>query len=214
MSIILNTESWFSIQFEYLELKMDEKKQLILQTAMKLIAEVGYHKAKITKIAERAGIGAGTIYLYFSSKEAIIEEIFIEAWTIIETMIKGLAEDEKLKPDEKIRELIAGIVRLAMPKPELSRLILSEHAFWSASCNDRIVATVGNVRSRLESILSDGIEKGCFRHDMDCTMSGSFIIGGLWHTISFILDSRPDCNIDTIHLEIYSFVSNGINKLK
>ena len=193
---------------------MDEKKQLILQAAMKVIAEVGYHKAKISKIAELAGIGAGSVYLYFSNKEAIIEEIFLEAWSIIEAAIKGLAEDSALMPDEKIRELIAVIVRLAMSKPELSRLILSEHSFWSASGNAKIMQTVGNVRSLLVSILSDGSQKGCFRRDMDCTMAGSFIIGGLWHTISFILESRPECDTDTLHLEIYSFVSNGINKLK
>lgn len=189
---------------------MDEKKQLILQAAMKVIAEVGYHKAKISKIAEIAGIGAGSVYLYFSNKEAIIEEIFLEAWTIIEGTIKGLAEDTGLAPDEKIRELIAGIVRLAMSKPDLSRLILSEHSFWSSSSNAKILATVGNVRSLLVSILTDGRAKGRFRGDMDCTMAGSFIVGGLWHTISFILESRPECDPDTLHSEIYSFVSNAI----
>ena len=193
---------------------MDEKKQLILKAAMKVFAEVGYHRAKISKIAEIAGVGAGSVYLYFSNKENIIEEIFVEAWSIIENEIRRLTDIEDMAPDAKLGELIAGIVRMAMSKPDLSRLILGEHSFWNSSSSDRVTQTVDNVRRMLVSLLEDGSHKGCFRPDLNCSVTGSFIIGGLWHTISSVLESHPDARAESIHSEIYSLVLNGIYKLK
>ena len=38
-----------------------------------MFAEQGYHEASIVKITERAGVGLGTFYLYFDSKQAIFE---------------------------------------------------------------------------------------------------------------------------------------------
>lgn len=48
-----------------------EKRVAILQAAKKIIARDGYQSAKIAQIASEAGVAAGTVYLYFDSKEAI-----------------------------------------------------------------------------------------------------------------------------------------------
>ncbi len=51
----------------------DEMKQVVLDGAMKAFTSKGYHTATIADIAEAAGLGKGTLYLYFESKEAIAE---------------------------------------------------------------------------------------------------------------------------------------------
>ncbi len=51
------------------------KRDLILDTALKLFVENGYIDTKIIDIANAAGIGKGTIYEYFSSKEALFTEL-------------------------------------------------------------------------------------------------------------------------------------------
>jgi AcrR family transcriptional regulator len=52
-----------------------EKRQKILYSAMELIAEYGFHGAPISDIADRAGVGAGTIYRYFTTKDILITEL-------------------------------------------------------------------------------------------------------------------------------------------
>jgi AcrR family transcriptional regulator len=50
----------------------------LLQAAEAVFAEQGYHEASIVKITERAGIGLGTFYLYFDSKQTIFEALVID----------------------------------------------------------------------------------------------------------------------------------------
>lgn len=47
----------------------------LLEAAERVIAELGYHEASVVKIADAAGTGQGTFYLYFSSKQQIFDEL-------------------------------------------------------------------------------------------------------------------------------------------
>jgi TetR/AcrR family fatty acid metabolism transcriptional regulator len=58
--------------------KSDDKRRRILQAAVKLFAQKGYHAAKVAAIARRAGVADGTIYLYFRNKEDILVSLFDE----------------------------------------------------------------------------------------------------------------------------------------
>ena len=46
-----------------------------MEAALAVLTEKGYHLATIDEIAERAGVGKGTIYLYFKSKAALVAEL-------------------------------------------------------------------------------------------------------------------------------------------
>jgi AcrR family transcriptional regulator len=52
------------------------KRQAILDAALDLFAERGFHGTAVPLVAERAGVGAGTVYRYFDSKEALVNELF------------------------------------------------------------------------------------------------------------------------------------------
>ncbi|NLG84234.1 MAG: TetR/AcrR family transcriptional regulator [Firmicutes bacterium] len=48
-----------------------DKREKILQAAAEVFGIAGFHEARIEEIAERAGIGKGTIYLYFKDKQEL-----------------------------------------------------------------------------------------------------------------------------------------------
>ena len=52
-----------------------DKRERILQAALTLIAERGFHATPMAMIAEEAGVAAGTIYRYFESKDLLITEL-------------------------------------------------------------------------------------------------------------------------------------------
>jgi len=64
-----------------------DKHEDIVRAALELIAEHGFHGAPMAMIAERAGVGAGTIYRYFENKDVLIREIYVclegQVWTAI-----------------------------------------------------------------------------------------------------------------------------------
>ncbi len=52
------------------------KRQAILDAALDLFAERGFHGTAVPLVADRAQVGAGTVYRYFASKEALVNELF------------------------------------------------------------------------------------------------------------------------------------------
>jgi len=59
-------------QFEEIR---EEKKHLIMQVALELFADEGYHTTSISQIAKKAGISKGLMYNYFESKEDLLKAI-------------------------------------------------------------------------------------------------------------------------------------------
>jgi AcrR family transcriptional regulator len=55
-----------------------DKREEVVRAALELIAEHGFHGAPMAMIAERAGVGAGTIYRYFENKDVLINELYGE----------------------------------------------------------------------------------------------------------------------------------------
>ena len=59
-------------------MKMSDKRTDVMQAALELIAEHGFHGAPMATIAQEAGVAAGTIYRYFASKDVLISELYGE----------------------------------------------------------------------------------------------------------------------------------------
>ena len=55
-----------------------DKREAIMTAALELFVERGFYGTAVPEIAERAGVGAGTIYRYFESKDALVNEIYRE----------------------------------------------------------------------------------------------------------------------------------------
>jgi hypothetical protein len=68
-------------------MKKVDKRTEIIQAALDLIVERGFHGASMAMIAEKAAVGAGTIYHYFESKEALINELYPLSKSIKERFI-------------------------------------------------------------------------------------------------------------------------------
>lgn len=60
-----------------MEEKLPDKKAAALKAALELISEQGFHGTPMSQIAQRANVGVGTIYRYFSGKEDLINELYI-----------------------------------------------------------------------------------------------------------------------------------------
>ncbi|NOY22391.1 MAG: TetR/AcrR family transcriptional regulator [Acidobacteria bacterium] len=62
-----------------MKLKKEEKKNKIIQAAIRTFARNGYFNSRVSEIAKEAGVADGTIYIYFKSKDEILSAIFDEA---------------------------------------------------------------------------------------------------------------------------------------
>ena len=89
---------------------MDEKnikRNEILDFARLLFKENGFHKTKMEDIALRAGVGKGTLYEYFSSKQEIFDETCVEYVKSIRDHVKE-ASELNISFKEKLIHLFNG----------------------------------------------------------------------------------------------------------
>jgi TetR/AcrR family fatty acid metabolism transcriptional regulator len=82
------------------------KREKILDAASIEIARSGYFRTTISAIAQRAGIGDGTIYLYFKNKETVLVSIFERAMQRIIDEARPIAADRDLSAPDKLRRLV------------------------------------------------------------------------------------------------------------
>ena len=87
-----------------------DKRLAVMQAAMELIAENGFHAAPTALIAQRADVGAGTIYRYFADKDKLIAAIFqdVEA-RINETLNTGYPVDGTIRA--RLDHYYVGLIR-------------------------------------------------------------------------------------------------------
>ena len=56
----------------------ERTRRKLLEAAEQVFADLGYHDASIVKITEAARVGQGTFYLYFTSKQAVFDEVVLD----------------------------------------------------------------------------------------------------------------------------------------
>lgn len=81
---------------------MDHKKRLIIETAVKLFAQNGYHATSMQAIADQCGISKGALYLHFKSKEELLVSIleYFQSDTLEKMAI--ISKNDRLTPKEKL----------------------------------------------------------------------------------------------------------------
>ncbi len=70
------------------------KRKQILDAALDIFSSKGFHNATIAEVASRAHVGKGTVYLYFSGKEALLVSIFDELADQIVEIFDEIAREE------------------------------------------------------------------------------------------------------------------------
>jgi len=101
----------------------EERREQILQAALEVFAEKGYHNARVSDVAARAGVSQGTIYWYFKSKEELFEAAFMGR---INTMFEPIVQllQQQLPPQAKLLAGIEASLDLMVQDIELFYLLL------------------------------------------------------------------------------------------
>ncbi len=93
-----------------------DKREEIVRAALALIAVHGFHGAPLAMIADRAGVGAGTIYLYFENKDVLIAEIYKDIEDRLSPLImEGYAPEKPIR--ERFLHLGTALLRYFFDNP-------------------------------------------------------------------------------------------------
>lgn len=108
----------------------NEKRTRIIDAAIRVFAERGFHQARVTDIATQAGVADGTIYLYFRNKEDLLLTIF----------------------EEKMQDINVGLQReLAGVEDALDRIRVFARYHFRLVQDERALAEVLQIELRLSN---------------------------------------------------------------
>lgn len=149
------------------ELQKEARRIAIIDAALEEFTAQGFTATKLDDVAERAGIGKGTIYLYFDSKESLFEEVvrrnLLGRRDMIENFIATFEGSTAellgmyfrrmylFTQNEKIPHLMAMVLGEGVRFPALSRFFHDE--------------VIRPSQERMRRIILRGVESGEFRAD-------------------------------------------------
>lgn len=106
----------------------DDKRQRILSAAATVFAERDFHRVQVSHVAERAGVGKGTVYLYFPTKDDLHRAALEESLDGLREEV--LSEAQGDAPVERtLRAMVLAVLRFFWRRPHLLTVIQRyEHA--------------------------------------------------------------------------------------
>jgi AcrR family transcriptional regulator len=107
-----------------------DRAELILAAALDLFVERGFHGTSVPSVADRAGVAAGTIYHYFTSKEALVNALY-KQWQaqISARVVAAFPFDKPVR--EQFRVIWERMAEFALEHPkELAFLELHHHGSY------------------------------------------------------------------------------------
>jgi len=195
--------------------KTVDKKTQILYAAIEIFAKKGLERGKIAEIDKQAGVGKGTIYEYFKSKDEIfnaIENLFVnDSIQQIEQLLNS-----KKSPTAKIEEMANYNINIHEAMGD-AIIIFAEmwaqhsRGQWHGHKKSIFVEMYTNYHNAIREILTEGIETGEFRamnKDGVATMLLALIDGILWQSVIF----KNADNFDQWKKEAIKSFINGIKK--
>ncbi len=107
-------------------LKTEHKAEAILQAALELFAERGFHGTTVPEIADRARVGAGTIYRYFDSKEAIVNAVYqFQKYALATALMTDFPFEAP--PRKQLEHFIKAALAFARQRPLAFRFLELHH---------------------------------------------------------------------------------------
>jgi TetR/AcrR family fatty acid metabolism transcriptional regulator len=173
----MNSHSYFCNKPVVIKLKKNKPKyKQILDAAVIVIADNGYHQAQVSKIAKQAGVADGTIYLYFKNKEDILISVFQEKMSVF---VENLQEiiNESASASEMLYRMIEGHFRVLSEDHHLAVVTQLELRQSNKDLRLKINSILKVYLGLLDEILKRGIQNGEFREDMDIRLTRQVIFG-------------------------------------
>jgi len=154
-----------------------EKRRAILDAALRVFAQRGYAAARISDVAEAAGVGKGTVYLYFASKEDLLLGVFESCVDEILSMIDQLVV-ARPTPREGLRTFFDAALGLVASNVELLDLFEQRVILADARLRARGTAFFRSMIERVVSKLTPEA-KSELMLDYDIEIIATAIIGAL-----------------------------------
>lgn len=160
----------------------EERKSIIVLSALKLFSEKGFYTTTIPDIAKNVGMSVGSFYNYFTSKDVLAKELVLFISNYLGKKIRKINE-EKISTEEKCSRIVSMYFDMAEEKPEMIeyflRVYLSNREVFGEDCKGMIC--VSSFVTEMMMFFDEGVASGELHNQDFFSAFGLFMgyLGGM-----------------------------------
>ncbi|MEM7729108.1 MAG: TetR/AcrR family transcriptional regulator [Pseudomonadota bacterium] len=181
-----------------LSVAQKRKRAAILAAALDVFDRDGFEGARMIDIAEAAGVAKGTLYLYFETKEDLLEGLIEAVVMPVVRELEGASLLDGLDPSERLRAQLR-VVSEQLSKGEMLKILKLMIANGAQRQRLRTFYFENVVRPNMTALsrtLSDGVESGHFREGMEqidpTLLAAPFVMSAVWKMLFQDIDPIDD----------------------
>ena len=184
-------------------------RERILQSAIELFGDKGYHATSIQEICDQAGVSKGALFHYFSNKNEIlfeIHEFVIDRWI---SQCEAISNNHGLTSSQKIYQLIETVLNNLVDYRQQGKILFKEITTLEGETGEIIKARRDYVEEIVGSIIEEGMQSGEFKSNQDSRIMTKLFFGTINWT-HYWYRPEGDLTIGQMANSICSFVLEGL----
>ena len=158
--------------------KKKNKKETIIEAAIRVFAGKGFYNSKVADVAKAAGVADGTIYLYFKNKDDLLISLFETKMEQILQRFNVILE-KIISPPEKLMEFIQLHFEMIEEDKDLAEVFQVELRQSSKFLKDYHNQKFIDFLNLIGSIIHEGQKNGQFRPEINIHTMKLAIFGAL-----------------------------------
>lgn len=158
--------------------KKDAKRTAMMQAAVRVFAEKGYHAATVRDIVTAANVAIGTFYFYFPDKETLFVYLYEET---ADFLLQSVRQAVSGQAGELGRQIAAGVqtyVNLAVYEPTVVQLLLVGGVGAVPSLTEKRLVFRRQLVRVWQRVIDKGVDAGSLP-EQNSRRSAEFVAGGL-----------------------------------
>lgn len=192
-------------------MKDKPKYKQIIEAAVEVIAENGYHASQVSKIAKKAKVADGTIYLYFKNKEDILISVFREKMGTFIDETKRAIDDEQTAND-KLFKLIEMHYSQLSESPYLAIVTQLELRQSKSELRHEINKVLKSYLDVIDSVIEFGLETGEIDKKFNPQLIRQMIFGTLDESVTtWVMKSQRYQLVEQVE-EMHTLLTKGFFK--
>jgi len=189
--------------------KKSDKYEQILEAAIRVFARQGYYNSTISQVAREAGVGDGTIYLYFKNKDDILDNFFSYKTTQIFSQFKEEVDccDNAL---DKLCQLVTCHLKEFEQNRDLAVVYEVETRMRRHLSDEKIKEMSRMYFDLVAEIVDQGQAEGTIRKNIPIHLVKQYLIGAVDEVITTWLYSSRDYRLIAMAEPLVDLIINGI----
>ena len=199
------------VRLREMDMKKNKPKyKLIVDAAVKVIAQNGYHSSQVSKIAKEAGVADGTIYLYFKNKEDILVSVFEDKMGQFIDQI-AVAISKRSSANEKLLTLIKMHFGQLAANRYLAIVTQLELRQSNLTLRREINAVLKPYLTVIDSIINEGMSDGIFRENLKVPLVRQMIFGTLDETVTNWVMQEEKYDLVAQADDVHTLITTGLS---